>query len=184
MDAIDADVVAAEFLGQILGGDHQRALRRRIAGLTGERLAGGHGVDHGNGAATGLLHGLDRLLGQGHGADDVGVEALAPVVEIGGLDTLEIAMVESAVDQSVDATKARFGRRHQSLALASVGDVGWLLQYLAIRGDILHAPLGVRETGCRASSDGDMGAFAGRFDGQLDAEAGADTRNNDDLVVQ
>ena len=93
-------------------------------------------------------------------------------------------MIKGAIDQAVDAAKARFRCLHQPLALTTVGDVGRLLQYLAVRRHVLHAPLGVFETRGRASGNGDMGTFAGRFNGKLDAEARADSRDDDNLVLQ
>ncbi|MCY1459494.1 hypothetical protein D9M71_769750 [compost metagenome] len=94
-------------------------------------------------------------------------------------------MGERTVDQRVDATETLDGGLGEILAGGRIGNVGGNAQHLAVRSEVTDALLRLfqpRRT-ARADSHG-AGAFAGGFQGELDAHSRADSGNHHDLVFQ
>src|SRR5882724_7647497 len=106
---VDPNVAWSELDSQVLRGDEQGALRRRIARLADEGLDRGHCADHDYGTTALRLHCGRHGAGHLHGAHDVGFVGSQPLRETAGFHRFESAVLKGAVDESINALES-FGR--------------------------------------------------------------------------
>jgi hypothetical protein len=163
----------------------QRRLRDAVPALERHRLPRHHAVDHDDCTAALALHDGHDGTRELQRPEQIDLERSPPVVEVGGLDGLELARHVGAVDERVDAAERVDGRVDQCSTLLAGAHVGRYLQHRGVETAGADRGFRVVELARRARRDRNAGGTLGRRDDrELDAESRPDAGDEHDFAVE
>ena len=116
-----------------------------------------------------------------HGADDVGLEGLAPPLEVGVEHTTEGVLSGGHLDEAVDGAEAVDGGSGELVARALLGDVGHRGEHASpARVELLG---GLLEALGAASGDDHVGSLLEQSGGDLASQADAHAGHDHGLPI-